>query len=304
MLKKLIMSEDNKEVMCCASCGIAEIDDVKLMPCDGCDLVRYCSDECQNNHNSEHEEDCKKRAAELREELLFKQPQSSHHGDCPICSLPLPLESKKSAMYMCCSKIICHGCNYANQDRENEMNFEQSCPFCRIPLPNTNEESVKRRMKRIEANDPVAIRFEGSEQYNNGDHRSAFNYWTKAAELGDALAHHMLADMYHEGHGVEKDRGIEIHHLEEAAIGGHSGSRYILGAYENFDGNIERAVKHWTISATQGDDDSIKELMQVFRDGYVSKEDLAVALRAHKAAADATKSPQREAAEVLKNYLR
>eukprot|EP00984_Skeletonema_dohrnii_P030670 scaffold22342_cov61-Skeletonema_dohrnii-CCMP3373.AAC.1 len=50
---------------CCASCGVAEIDEVKFKECANCDLVRYCSDECQENHKSQHEEDCKKRAAEL-----------------------------------------------------------------------------------------------------------------------------------------------------------------------------------------------------------------------------------------------
>ena len=31
----------------CASCGIAEVDDIKLKDCSACDLVRYCSDDCQ-----------------------------------------------------------------------------------------------------------------------------------------------------------------------------------------------------------------------------------------------------------------
>ena len=33
--------------MCCASCGIAEVDDIRLNECNDCDLVRYCSDRCQ-----------------------------------------------------------------------------------------------------------------------------------------------------------------------------------------------------------------------------------------------------------------
>jgi len=32
----------------CACCGIAAVDDIKLKLCDGgCDLVKYCGDECQ-----------------------------------------------------------------------------------------------------------------------------------------------------------------------------------------------------------------------------------------------------------------
>ena len=44
----------------CASCGIAEVDDLKLKKCDDCDLVKYCSDDSQIDHKSEHEEACKK----------------------------------------------------------------------------------------------------------------------------------------------------------------------------------------------------------------------------------------------------
>ena len=44
-------------------------------------------------------------------------------------------------------------------------------------------------------------------------------------------------------------------------------------------------------------DGSIKVLMENFREGFMEKEDLATALRAHKAAVNATKSPQRDVAE-------
>ena len=56
-------------------------------------------------------------------------------------------------------------------------------------------------------------------------------------------------------------------------------------------------MKHWIIAATQGYGASMKELMNAFKEGCVSKEDLAATLRAHQAAVNATKSPQREAAE-------
>ena len=46
-----------------------------------------------------------------------------------------------------------------------------------------------------------------------------------------------------------------------------------------------------------GDDGSLKYLKEIYGTGYVSKEDLASALRGHQAAVDATKSPQREVAE-------
>jgi hypothetical protein len=84
--------------MCCASCGKAAIDDIKLKNCPDCDLVKYCSDDCQEKHREQHEEECKKRAAELRDRDLFTPPEESHLGDCPICCLPLPLDHLKSAL--------------------------------------------------------------------------------------------------------------------------------------------------------------------------------------------------------------
>uniref|UniRef100_A0A7S1CRA6 Sel1 repeat family protein n=1 Tax=Skeletonema marinoi TaxID=267567 RepID=A0A7S1CRA6_9STRA len=85
--------------------------------------------------------------------------------------------------------------------------------------------------------------------------------------------------------------------LEEAAIAGHPQARYNLAGYEWRNERFDRAVKHWIIAANLGYDDSIQRLKESYKDGLVSKEDFAGALRAHQAAIDATKSPQREAAE-------
>ena len=298
-----IMSEENEAVdtSCCASCGIAEIDDIKLTECDGCDLVKYCSDDCMENHKSEHEEACKTREAELlRDELLFKQPESSYLGDCPICSLPLPLDGKRSVAFTCCSKVICKGC-MGNIIMTRTEQARSECPFCRH-VAKTMKEGDKLRMKRVKVNDPYAMTDYGKSQLSKGFYSRAIDYLTKAAELGSAEAHQSLAQLYHGGHGVEKDEGKEIYHLEKAAIGGHPHARHNLGAHEYYNGNIERAVKHWIIAATQGDDRSIETMVKVFKKGYVSKEDLASALRAHKAAVDATKSPQRELEEKISNF--
>mmetsp|Transcript_33746 Transcript_33746/g.50627 ORF Transcript_33746/g.50627 Transcript_33746/m.50627 type:complete len:104 (-) Transcript_33746:12-323(-) len=73
-------------------------------------------------------------------------------------------------------------------------------------------------MKRVEANDPVTLHQEGREQYEKGNYNSAFEYFTRAAELGEMEAHYNLSCMYRDGLGVEKDKGKEIYHLEEAAL--------------------------------------------------------------------------------------
>ena len=210
-------------------------------------------------------------------------------GDCPICMLPLPLDMRKSSMCCSCSKVICKGCNHANNKRVTEQRLEQSCLFCREPVAETEEEHLRRNMKRVKVNDPIAVAVchEGvAQEKRKGDITAKHLNITQkllAAALGDAEAHCKLARLYHFGHGVEKDIGKSNYHLEEAAIGGHPLARFMVGCEENKNGNYERALKHWTIAATQGEDDSIKELMRAFKHGFfVEKEDLAVVLRAHK----------------------
>ena len=287
------------DICCCASCGIAEVDDIKLKDCDACDLVRYCSDKCQQDHRPQHEAMCKERAA--KDEILFRQPESSHFGDCQICLLPISLDTDNSFMMSCCSKLVCNGCLYANMRREFEGRLQHACPFCRQPQPKTQAEADRNEMRRIEANDPVAMQQLGSKRYREGDYGSAFTFYTKAAELGDVDAHCQLSTMYRKGEGVEKDEEKETYHLEEAAIGGHPLARYNLANNEWRNNNrIERAVKHYIIAANLGDDRSIKQLKECYAHGLVSKEDFAAALRAHQATVDATESPQREASAKAK----
>jgi TPR repeat protein len=131
---------------------------------------------------------------------------------------------------------------------------------------------------------------------NVGDYDGAIKYYTKAAALGDMMAHFNLSHMYADGQGVERDLKKKVYHLEEASIGGHPGARYNLGAHEERAGRIDRAVKHYIIAAKLGLDDALERVKVVFAGGFVSKEDYEAALRGHQAAVDATKSEQREEA--------
>jgi TPR repeat protein len=286
-----------KEEECCASCGIGGVDDIKLKECIDCDSVRYCSDNCQRDHRPQHKQECIKRAAELRDEVLFKQPESSYLGDCPICLLPMPIYPLKNTTMACCSKMMCNGCNHANQLREVEQSLKPTCPFCRHPLTKIGEKMDLMYMKRAEMNDPAALCRMGVRRREVGDYKSAFEYHKKAAELGYFEAHYLLSLLYRDGQGVEKDEKKQVHHLEVAAIGGHSFARLNLGCIEGINGRRERAVKHFIIAAKLGYDLALDALKMCYREGSVSKENYAAALRAQQAAMDAMKSPQREAAE-------
>ena len=241
-------------------------------------------------------------AAEVRDNQLFTQPDESHRGECPICCLPLPFdENKLTKLNSCCSKYICRGCAHANLKREKEQGLKQRCTYCREPLPTTQDEINKNHMNRIKANDPAALCQMGRKCSKKGDLKGAIEYFTKAAELGNADAHFNLSLMYYKGEGVETDIKRAVHHWEEAAIGGHQEARFNLGCYEHRRSNYDRAAKHFIIAAKLGLDEALEQVKVGFAEDFVSKEVYEAALRGHQAAVDATKSKQREEAYAFDN---
>lgn len=316
--KKDIEEED---VMCCANCGITEVDNVKLSICPACKLVRYCSDTClratcQREHRPNHKTDCKVKEAVLRDERLFQIPEGTHEGECPICFLPIPLDCSKSTLMACCSKTICYGCIFENVYHEGleEPPDGQRCLLCRQPPPSTDEEMEKYEKERLEANDPIALCRKGKALYFGGDCKAALEYYTLAAGQGHAEAHFALSTIYREQMwkaSEEKDHEKGkiackkmIHHQEEAAMGGHPTARYNHGCDEWNRGRYGRAVRHWTIVAFQGHDGGVERLKAACEEGAVRKMDVDVAVCGYKAAIDATKSAQRDKADETLKRLR
>ena len=288
---------------CCANCGAVEVDDMKLKDCDDCDLVKYCSDRCRENHREKHEEVCTNRKALLHDRKLFTQPDKTHLGDCPLCFLPLPLDGSKSMFRTCCSETVCNGCIYANfMSNIHDMVKAGRCPFCREVA--NDDENDKRMMKRAKANDPAALSQMGGRCSKEGDYDAAFEYLTKAAELGDLMARNQLGFMYWKGEGVDKDNEKAAYHFEKAAIGGHPVARHNLAVIEEENGNMERSVKHLIIAANLGDEDSMKVLWKHYSAGNITKEDLDATLRTHQAAINAMKSAQRDEAEASGAFSR
>ena len=288
---------NDKSVGSCASCGIKEDDDIKLKICTACKSVRYCGVECQKKHRPKHKKDCKKRAAELRDELLFKQSESSHLGGCPICFLPHSLDITKSILFQCCSQAICTGCAVSHALQRKAEGGEGDCPFCRSPRWKTDEQREKYTTKRLAVNCPVALREMGVQCYQRGKYTEAFDYLKRAADLGNADAHFHMSVLYDSGNGVEKDKKKQIKHLETAAIGGHPGARQFLSEIEFDNKKIDRAIKHLVIAGKLGHVTAIELLREFYAakdEGILKKEVFAETLRGYQAALEATKSRQRD----------
>ena len=98
------MSDESNNLLMCANCGKGEEDNCKLKLCTACKAEKYCSKDCQIAHRPQHKKACKKRAAELFDAALFKEPLSRE--ECPICFLPLPIDMKQVNFQACCGTVL------------------------------------------------------------------------------------------------------------------------------------------------------------------------------------------------------
>ena len=135
------------------------------------------------------------------------------------------------------------------------------------------------------------------------DVKKALELWQQAGELGSANANYNIAYAYKIGNGLERNMKKAKHYWELAAVGGDVVSRYNLGMLEASIGSLDRAMKHFMISAGAGYDESLKAIQEGFVCGHVTKDDFERALRAHTEAKDEMRSDQRDAA-AARIYMR
>ena len=128
------------------------------------------------------------------------------------------------------------------------------------------------------------------------DISKAIEMYHRASELGHSLAHENLATLYSSGYFIELNMEKAIYHWQVAAMKGNEEARFTLGEIVENNGNRERAMRHFIISAKSGHDMSLQKVKQGFIAGIVTKENFEIALRAHKDSQDAIKSDQRDRA--------
>ena len=84
-------------------------------------------------------------------------------------------------------------------------------------------------------------------------------------------------------------------HYEAGAIAGHEIARYMLGEMEIESGNMERAVKHCTISASAGCYSAMYVMITLVKKGHVSKESIDSTLAAYNNSCVQMRSEARDA---------
>eukprot|EP00979_Chaetoceros_neogracilis_P016713 scaffold9124_cov144-Chaetoceros_neogracile.AAC.1 len=284
----------------CAACGDSDDGGGSLKACTGCNLVEYCNRTCQAAHWPAHKKACKERAAELFDEKLFKQPPPNE--DCPICYLRLPIVGDLCSYQPCCGTMMCDGCAYAHSVAEADTEKEkETCVFCRTEAPSSEEEHIERIKKRVEANDAQAIFHLGC-YYQFGmmglrqDNAKALELYHKSAKLGNHHSHYSLSVCYQGGGIIERDTRKATDHEQISAMAGNVKARHNFGCDEYNAGNMDRAYKHWMISANVGCDSSMKTVQEGYRRGFVTKDEYAKTIRTHGKSIDEMKSDDRDRA--------
>ena len=308
MLRNMNTDENNTVLSVCANCG-KEGSDNDMNACNTCKQVKYCNAICKKVHKKKHKKECDEyvRLAGLKHDCeLFKQPPPKE--DCPLCLLRMPTLDSGSKYMTCCGKIICSGCMYT-VIRTTKTDATTLCPFCRVPIPKKDEEIFGRERKRLEEGDAQAFFNVGSD-YRDGvdgyprNYKKAMEHWHRAGELGHASAYNSIGLAYENGRGVEVDEKKATYYYELAAMGGNALARYNLGINEEEAGNMDRALRHHMIAVRAGENDSVKEIQELYSKGHATKEDYTIALQSYQKHLSEIKSEQRDKAAAANDEYR
>ena len=95
------------------------------------------------------------------------------------------------------------------------------------------------------------------------------------------------------------DKKKAKHYWELAAMNGDLNARYSLGCEEAEAGSHNRAMKHFILSSKAGYKQSLDCVKQGFLNGFVTKDEYAITLRAHQECCNEIKSDDRDKAHHL-----
>ena len=148
--------------------------------------------------------------------------------------------------------------------------------------------------KRVDVNDAASIYVQGC-YHDNGEYgfpqdcAKALRLWHSAYFKGES--------------GMERNVRKAKQYYELAAMGCPS-ARHNLGLCEELVGNVNRAVKYFTIAAGCGHGDSLKQIRMIYSEGYATKGDYEKALRAYQTYLIEISSDQRDQAVAFSDDYR
>ena len=239
--------------------------------------------------------------------------------------MPLPLDEQQSIYEACCGKLLCRGCTVASRrallDKtslhklgqvKNKLEIEElefnllvrtdntPCAFCRSLRPVDNKQYIKRLQTRIDKyNDPTAMNQLG-DYYIDGlkglkrDEAKAMALYQQSYDLGSPEAADRL---YY--YNISRNQQLSLKYLKEAAKLDHINACIALGigGLNNRTVDPEYAKELIMKAGKAGDSEAINFLMQLYRSGHLTKQDLETTFRAKQHALEEVKSEDREFAK-------
>ena len=155
--------------------------------------------------------------------------------------------------------------------------------------------SLRRLMKK---NNPEAF-MQMATEHKSGE--GVFQSDTKslemricAAELGHADAFINIGSSYQEGVVVEQNIVKAVEYYEVAAKKGSVHAHKVLAGFHGRNGNKQQCIGHVKVAASAGDKEAMDDLMRVYKDKLISKEELTQTLRAYQTSKNAMKSKDRD----------
>jgi TPR repeat protein len=150
----------------------------------------------------------------------------------------------------------------------------------------TRDEQVEDNMKRVEANDAFSICMLADSYYHG------LNSFQQDQTKGMVVVRRIITWLTFIREGILKKAKF---HYEAAAMAGNEAARNSLGCIEFESGNIERAIKHWTIGASAGGYIAMHHLRICFEKGHVSRESMNSTLADYNASCAEMRSEARDA---------
>ena len=183
---------------------------------------------------------------------------------------------------------------------------DYKCPFCQQKGcvkddSETHSKSYVKAFKKLMKKSNPSAYMQMAIKYKSGDgviqsNTRSLEMRICAAELDHAEAFVHIGNNYFQGVVVDQDES-KSKALEYYEIGAKKGcvqARNLMALYHREYGNIDESIKHMKIAASGGHQASMDDLMILYKDELLSKEDLAQTLRAYQTSIDLMKSNDRE----------